>query len=59
MKKVCDRLKSDREFKKVYNKGRSFVSPVLVTYCLKKKYGNIKDFYLCRCCAIKYFSLCC
>lgn len=42
MKKVCDHLKNDRDFKRVYNKGRSFVSPVLVTYCFKKKYGDLR-----------------
>lgn len=42
MSKKCDHLKNDRDFKRVYNKGRSYVSPVLVTYCLKKKYGNIR-----------------
>ena len=37
-----DRLKNDRDFKRVYGKGRSFVSPAIVTYCFKKRYGGIR-----------------
>ena len=34
-------LKNDYEFRRAYNKGRSFVSPLLVTYCFKRKRGGI------------------
>ncbi len=42
MSNVSDRIKSDRDFKRVYGKGRSYVSPALVTYCYKKKYGGVR-----------------
>ena len=34
-------LKNDYEFRRAYNKGKSFVSPLLVTYCFKRKRGGI------------------
>lgn len=42
MSSASDRLKNDRDFKRVYNRGRSFVSPAIVTYCFKKKYGGVR-----------------
>ncbi len=35
-------IKQNFEFRRAYNKGKCFVSPYLVTYCFKKKYGGIK-----------------
>ena len=35
-------IKQNYEFRRAYNKGRNFVSPYLVTYCFKKKYGGVK-----------------
>ena len=35
-------LKENREFRRAYNKGRSFVSPVLVTYVIKNNYSNLR-----------------
>lgn len=35
-------IKQNYEFRRAYNRGNSFVSPVLVTYCFKKKYGGIR-----------------
>lgn len=35
-------IKQNHEFRRAYNRGKSFVSPYLVTYCFKKKYGGIK-----------------
>ena len=35
-------IKQNYEFRRAYNRGKSFVSPYLVTYCFKKKYGGIK-----------------
>lgn len=35
-------LKENYEFRRAYAKGRSFVSPVLVTYCFKRKSGGIR-----------------
>lgn len=35
-------IKQNYEFRRAYNKGKSFVSPYLVTYCFRKKYGGIK-----------------
>lgn len=35
-------VKQNYEFRRAYNRGKSFVSPYLVTYCFKKKYGGIK-----------------
>lgn len=33
-------LKKNRDFHRVYNKGKSYVAPIIVTYVLKKKYGT-------------------
>jgi len=35
-------LKENRDFHRLYNKGKSFVSPLIVTYVLKNKTGNIR-----------------
>lgn len=35
-------LKENYEFRRAYSKGKSFVSPSLVTYCVKKKYGSVR-----------------
>ncbi len=33
-------MKENYEFRRVYEKGRSAVDPLLVTYCFKRKKGN-------------------
>ena len=35
-------IKQNYEFRRAYNRGTSFVSPYLVTYCFKRKYGGIR-----------------
>ncbi len=35
-------IKQNYEFRRAYNKGKSFVSPYLISYCFKKKYGGVK-----------------
>ena len=35
-------LKENRDFQRLYRKGKSFVSPVLVTYILKNKSDNLR-----------------
>ena len=35
-------LKLNRDFKRIYNKGKAFVSPSLVTYVLKNKNHNLR-----------------
>ena len=35
-------MKQNYEFRRAYNRGRSFVSPYLITYCFRKKYGGIQ-----------------
>lgn len=35
-------LKENYEFKRAYSKGKSFVSPVVVTYCVKRRHGGIR-----------------
>lgn len=35
-------LKENREFQFLYRRGQSFVSPVLVTYIKKNRYGKIR-----------------
>lgn len=35
-------IKENYEFRRAYRRGKSYVSPYLVTYCFKKKYGGIK-----------------
>ena len=35
-------VKENRDFSRIYHKGRSFVSPVLVTYVIKNRSGNIR-----------------
>ena len=35
-------LKENREFKKIYNRGKYFVSPELVTYVMKNKTGKLR-----------------
>lgn len=35
-------IKQNYEFRRAYNRGKSFVSPYLVVYCFKKKYGGIQ-----------------
>ena len=33
-------LKENREFRRVYTRGKSFVSPILVTYVCKSRHGS-------------------
>ncbi|MBR1731882.1 MAG: ribonuclease P protein component [Ruminococcus sp.] len=35
-------LKENRDFHRLYRKGKSFISPVLVTYILKNKSDNLR-----------------
>lgn len=35
-------LKENRDFSRLYHRGKSFVSPVLVTYITKNKTGNLR-----------------
>ncbi len=35
-------LKDNRDFSRLYKRGKSFVSPVLVTYVMKNKSGNLR-----------------
>lgn len=35
-------LKENRDFTRLYKRGKSFVSPVLVTYVMKNKSGNLR-----------------
>ncbi len=42
MRMAYEHLLSDYEFRRAYNKGKSFVSPVLVSYFFKKRYGGIR-----------------
>ena len=35
-------ITGNRDFQRLYRKGRSFVSPVLVTYALKNKNNNLR-----------------
>ena len=35
-------VKENRDFSRIYHKGRSFVSPVLVTYVIKNRSVNIR-----------------
>ena len=35
-------IKQNYEFRRAYHRGKSYVSPYLVTYCFKKKYVGIK-----------------
>ncbi len=35
-------LKDNRDFSRIYKRGKSFVSPVLVTYVLKNKSDNLR-----------------
>lgn len=35
-------IKENRDFQRIYHRGKSFVSPVLVTYVLKNRSGNVR-----------------
>ena len=35
-------LNENRDFRRIYSRGKYFVSPVLVTYVMKNKSGNIR-----------------
>lgn len=35
-------VKENRDFSRIYRKGKSFVSPVLVTYVIKNRSGNVR-----------------
>ena len=35
-------LKENRDFRRLYNRGKSFASPLLVTYVLKNRLGNVR-----------------
>lgn len=35
-------LNKNNEFRRVYNKGKQYVSPLLITYCLKNRNGFTK-----------------
>lgn len=36
------KIKENRDFRRIYSKGKSFVSPVLVTYVLKNRTKNVR-----------------
>ncbi|MBQ4312923.1 MAG: ribonuclease P protein component [Clostridia bacterium] len=42
MDKNCIHIKNDYEFRRVYRRGKSFVSPTLVTYCEKRRGSRIR-----------------
>ena len=35
-------VKENRDFSRIYRRGKSFVSPVLVTYVIKNKSANVR-----------------
>lgn len=35
-------VKENRDFSRIYHKGKSFVSPVLVTYVIKNRSGSVR-----------------
>ncbi len=35
-------VKENKDFSRIYRKGKSFVSPVLVTYVIKNRSGNVR-----------------
>lgn len=35
-------IRQNYEFRRAYHRGKSFVSPYLVAYCFKRKYGGIR-----------------
>lgn len=35
-------IKQNYEFRRAYHRGKNFVSPYLVIYCFKRKYGGIR-----------------
>lgn len=35
-------LKENRDFRRAYNRGRSYVSPILVTYIIKNNQNNLR-----------------
>ena len=35
-------LKDNRDFRRLYNRGKSYVSPVLVTYIMKNRTNNLR-----------------
>ena len=35
-------VKDNRDFSRIYRKGKSFVSPVLVTYVIKNRSANVR-----------------
>lgn len=35
-------LKENRDFRRMYNRGKSFVSPMLVTYVMKNRLQNVR-----------------
>ncbi len=35
-------LKDNRDFRRLYNRGRSFASPLLVTYIMKNRLGEVR-----------------
>lgn len=35
-------IKNDYEFRRAYNKGKSFVTPLLVVYCLRRKQSCVR-----------------
>lgn len=39
---MTEKLKLNKEFRRAYNRGKSFVSPPIVIYLFKKKYGGVK-----------------
>jgi len=39
---MIDKLKLNKEFRRAYHRGKSFVSPPMVIYLFKKKYGGVK-----------------
>ena len=35
-------LKENRDFRRIYNRGRSFASPLLVSYVMKNRVGSVR-----------------
>ena len=36
------KLKLNRDFRRIYGRGKSFVTPFFVVYCMKNKYNDIR-----------------
>ena len=40
--KKKDKISKNREYKKIYNRGKSMVSPVIITYILKNRFNSVR-----------------